>query len=487
MIFVVNPGSGGGGTPGGSNTQVQFNDSGAFGGDAGLTYNKTTNRLSVSEVNSLTGEYLTLRSIGDDGFGTTAGIQILAQNALDDTFGGEIILQAGNGLTTGEGGSFTMQAGTGGEFGSGGGITAYAGNAGSTEGDGGSFSFTSGNGRGDGFSAGNVTFATGIGVSGATNGKFRIIGNSSSGTNYATLGTGNLTATRDFTFPNQSGVLALTSNIVPGGSNTQIQFNDSSVFGGDSGLTFNKTTNLLTVTGTSSAGAGIARFNPSSGTSYVQVNDNGTLEINADVSTGAVPLLVKYNGSTIAQVTSQGSILSNNFNTNGDTGAYAFTGGTTFHGISGSLGVDLRFATTAQAFRVYNTYTSSTSYERGVLQWDTNVLEIGTEKGSGGGTARGLALQTDATTRLSISSTGLITVADALDIAVGSTTGTKIATATTQKIGFWNATPIVQPTTAVSAATFVANTSLIANDTATFDGYTIGQIVKALRNAGLLA
>ena len=31
-----------GGTPGGSNTYVQFNDSSAFGGDAGFTYNKTT-------------------------------------------------------------------------------------------------------------------------------------------------------------------------------------------------------------------------------------------------------------------------------------------------------------------------------------------------------------------------------------------------------------------------------------------------------------
>lgn len=38
---------GGGGTPGGSDTQVQFNDGGAFGGDAGLTYNKTTDTLTV--------------------------------------------------------------------------------------------------------------------------------------------------------------------------------------------------------------------------------------------------------------------------------------------------------------------------------------------------------------------------------------------------------------------------------------------------------
>lgn len=38
----------GGGSPGGSNTQVQFNDSGAFGGDAGLTYDKTTDSLTIA-------------------------------------------------------------------------------------------------------------------------------------------------------------------------------------------------------------------------------------------------------------------------------------------------------------------------------------------------------------------------------------------------------------------------------------------------------
>lgn len=38
----------GGGTPGGSNTQVQFNDGGStFGGDAGFTYNKTTDYINI--------------------------------------------------------------------------------------------------------------------------------------------------------------------------------------------------------------------------------------------------------------------------------------------------------------------------------------------------------------------------------------------------------------------------------------------------------
>lgn len=82
---------------------------------------------------------------------------------------------------------------------------------------------------------------------------------------------------------------------------------------------------------------------------------------------------------------------------------------------------------------------------------------------------------------------GNLNLSDAVNVALGTATGTKIGTATSQKIGFWNTTPIVQPTSAVAAATFAANTSAIANDTATFDGYTIGQVVKALRNMGALA
>jgi len=39
---------GGGGTPGGSDTYIQFNDGGSFGGDAGFTYNKTTNVFSTN-------------------------------------------------------------------------------------------------------------------------------------------------------------------------------------------------------------------------------------------------------------------------------------------------------------------------------------------------------------------------------------------------------------------------------------------------------
>jgi hypothetical protein len=94
--------------------------------------------------------------------------------------------------------------------------------------------------------------------------------------------------------------------------------------------------------------------------------------------------------------------------------------------------------------------------------------------------------QTTATERLSVN--GNIALSEAGNLVLGTTTGTKIGTATSQKIAFWNATPIVQPTTGVAAAT-VAATGLgdVVAASTTFDGYTIPQVVKALRNAGLLA
>jgi len=47
-VAPTNLGVGGSGSPGGSDTQVQFNDGSSFGGDSGLTYNKTTNALTTT-------------------------------------------------------------------------------------------------------------------------------------------------------------------------------------------------------------------------------------------------------------------------------------------------------------------------------------------------------------------------------------------------------------------------------------------------------
>ena len=48
LSWVAQSGGGGSGTPGGSNTQIQFNDANTFAGSASLTFDKTTNTLTTN-------------------------------------------------------------------------------------------------------------------------------------------------------------------------------------------------------------------------------------------------------------------------------------------------------------------------------------------------------------------------------------------------------------------------------------------------------
>jgi hypothetical protein len=93
---------------------------------------------------------------------------------------------------------------------------------------------------------------------------------------------------------------------------------------------------------------------------------------------------------------------------------------------------------------------------------------------------------TNGSERLRITSAGLVGIgvtapssllhlADAGNITVGATTGTKIGTATTQKLGFYNATPVVQPA-AVADATDAATVITQLND-----------LLAKLRTLGIIA
>jgi hypothetical protein len=91
VLSLNNQGGGGGGsgTPGGSTTQVQFNNAGAFGGDADLTWNSVTNVLSV------TGSVQTVDGIT---FPATA-VANADPNTLDDYEEGTWTPTQGGGLT----------------------------------------------------------------------------------------------------------------------------------------------------------------------------------------------------------------------------------------------------------------------------------------------------------------------------------------------------------------------------------------------------
>jgi hypothetical protein len=74
-----------------------------------------------------------------------------------------------------------------------------------------------------------------------------------------------------------------------------------------------------------------------------------------------------------------------------------------------------------------------------------------------------------------------ISVADAQNIALATGTGTKIGTATSQKLAFWNATPAVQPT-AIANLTTTATTGTLptADNTVTIANAATPTVVELL-------
>jgi len=56
----------------------------------------------------------------------------------------------------------------------------------------------------------------------------------------------------------------------------------------------------------------------------------------------------------------------------------------------------------------------------------------------------------------------------------------------TRQVGMFGVTPITRPTTAAAAATFIAGAGVAVQDVSTFDGYTIAQLVRAMRSFGWL-
>ncbi len=95
---------GGGGTPGGSDTQVQFNDSGSFGGDAGMVYDKTNNQLAVGPGTAalpafaFPGDLNTGWSnlTADTIDGSVGGVEVFTMNATNLTYTGAYIAGDGN-------------------------------------------------------------------------------------------------------------------------------------------------------------------------------------------------------------------------------------------------------------------------------------------------------------------------------------------------------------------------------------------------------
>ena len=334
LTWAAGGNGGGNGSPGGANTQVQFNDSGSFGGDAGFVYNKNTNVLTVENIvvnNSFVGNVSFANTAAtvtspaqpnSTSFGTLTGFTVsgtLNANSItgngagiSNINGSNIIgpVASANSSTTAATvtnnsqpnitsvGTLIDLSVTGNVVA--GNVYANSGTIGATFLDGTLTTSsqpnitnvgiltsltTSGNIAASGNITGgnaNVTgriTAANLAVTGNITFSNSLIANANANVNFAVASTVNLGSLSNVKISggdngyvlstdgagNLSWTAAGGGNGAPGGSNTQIQYNDNGTFGGSPFLTFNEVTNTVNVSGNLVAntlimGSGAYRF-----------------------------------------------------------------------------------------------------------------------------------------------------------------------------------------------------------------------------------
>jgi hypothetical protein len=379
LIDVNDNGNGGGGngTPGGSNTQIQYNDAGSFGGNTGFTFDKTTGVFSAPSIvvsGNITPSANITYSLGNST--NRFNNLYLAGNTID--LGGAIISANATAIvfTNPQGGTFAVtgnsttsdsnlgNVATANYFvGSGNGLSnvqganvsgavSYAttansvavanvtgiGNISTVNLDGNSSTVLYGNGvfspvPAGGYDNSNVaTFLASYGSNTiTTTGNVsvgNIIGNGQALTNiaagniigavaYATtansVAVANVTGIGNIATTNYNGngsqVLAGNGYWVaqsggggsPGGSNTEIQFNDAGSFGGNTAFTFNKTTGTLVATIFSGSGNALSNIQGANVSGAVSYATTANAVAGANVS-GQVPYAETANSVAGANV-----------------------------------------------------------------------------------------------------------------------------------------------------------------------------------------
>ena len=200
----------------------------------------------------------------------------------------------------------------------------------------------------------------------------------------------------------------------PGGANTNVQFNNAGAFGGDAGFTYTGNGQAVLALGTITANNRALSITGTWNNAAVTFDAPLFMNITRTAMNGASRLIdIQVDSATSVFTLSQGGVAAFfsdiTSSSGGVTGnAFTFTGNTVIipEG-TGQLGQ--RFSS-AQAYRVYNTFTDTTTYERGALDWVTtaNTLTVGTQKGSVGGSVRAMNLVTGGTNAVTISTAQLV-------------------------------------------------------------------------------
>lgn len=252
LSWSIGGGGGGNGVPGGINTQVQFNDAGAFAGNANLTFDKTSGLLTAS-------------FFAGDGSNLS---NISASNVIGTVSNATYATSAGSANSA----VVATSAGTAG--------TVTTGNQPNITATG---------------TLANLTVAGLSNLGSVSN--LTILGGSA---NYilATDGSGNLSWKASGAGGN------------PGGTNTEVQFNDQNSFGGNTSFTFNKTTGVLVVPQITSnfTGSG-ANLTSLTGANVTGTVANATYAVNAGTAIAAT-LASTVTGASQPNITSLGTLTS---------------------------------------------------------------------------------------------------------------------------------------------------------------------------------
>lgn len=271
-------------SPGGLTTQVQFNDSSAFGGDAGLTYNKTTDSLTA--LGTTTADGFT--------FGANSSVIDIIQGSSNDMLiraGGNLTFDAPIAdLTINGGGNTTVDAGTGD-------ITLTS--------TGGAINFSSSGGTGYLFKNGS--------------------------SNNAILDASLITSSnKTASFPNLTGVLTLGS-YATGFLNGSIPFGSSGLLATSSGLVWSSSlsrltathasTTALTVSGTAYIGSGTGLLLSTSGavSNYAGTSCTNQFVRSLSASGAATCATVSSGDVSLANLTATDSTLTFSGTYNGST------------------------------------------------------------------------------------------------------------------------------------------------------------------------
>jgi hypothetical protein len=340
-----------------------------------------------------------------------------------------------------------------------------------------------------------------------------------------------------------SAALTNATVITPAGADTQIQYNNAGVLGASANFTYSSALNTLSLgpatgTATFTTRAPTTAQNPST---FVIAAQNSIRT--AGTSPGGPLTLRSGNGRpTGAGAGGALSITSGNAGTTGTGGAINLTagaGGTTSGDggaitiLGGSptsgLGGDVTVQSGPAAFLYLNggnnpngnggdvrgqagqgagagvanggnfdftggAGTGGLGGDGGSLQFRGGGGAAGGAGGNGGGASftngtAGTAANLDGMILFYLNTSSGTPGSILLNSSFGTTAFevTRNAGTSATEIGFFNTVPVTQPTTATTGATFVVNSGGTIHPTSTFDGYTLAQVVRALRNLGILA